>query len=127
MSAWLFTILRNLFRSEYRRRRREVDDPDGRYVDRLITPSEQHSRMEFNEFRVAFAKLSSDQQEALLLVGATGFSCEEAAAICQCAVGTIKSRVNRARTRLSELLSIDSAHGFGPDYTTQAILTAAEA
>ncbi len=104
MSAWLFTILRNLFRSEYRKRRREVEDADGSYAESLKSHPEQHSRVEFEEFRVALAKLPPDQREALLLVGASGFSYEEAAAICDCAVGTIKSRVNRARTRLSELL-----------------------
>jgi RNA polymerase sigma-70 factor, ECF subfamily len=124
MSAWLFTILRNLFRKEYRKRRREVEVTDGRYLDSLTSPPEQHSRMEFEEFRAALAKLPSGQREALLLVGGSGFSCEEAAAICETAVGTIKSRVNRARKRLSELLSIDSADKFGPDHTTRAILTA---
>ena len=54
----------------------------------------------------------------------TGFSYEEAASICNCAVGTIKSRVNRARTRLAQLLGIDSTEDFGPDQPTQAILTA---
>jgi RNA polymerase sigma-70 factor (ECF subfamily) len=79
--------------------------------------------VEFEEFRVALAKLPSAQCEALLLVGASGFSYEEAAAICESAVGTIKSRVNRARTRLSKLLSIDSADRFGHDHTTRAVLT----
>jgi RNA polymerase sigma-70 factor (ECF subfamily) len=55
-------------------------------------------------------------------VGASGFSYDEAAAICGCAVGTIKSRVNRARNRLAQLLSIESLNDFGPDRTTQAIL-----
>jgi RNA polymerase sigma-70 factor (ECF subfamily) len=124
MSAWLTTILLNLFRTEYRKRRREVEDADGRHVDSLKSPPEQHSRVEFEEFRVALAKLPSGQREALLLVGASGFSYEEAAAICESAVGTIKSRVNRARTRLSKLLSIDSADRFGQDHTTRAVLTA---
>ena len=124
MSAWLFTILRNLFRSEYRKRRREVEDTDGSYADSLKSHPEQQSRVEFEEFRTALAKLPSDQREALILVGASGFSYEEAAAICECAVGTIKSRVNRARTRLAELLAIDSTDDFGPDRTTRAILTA---
>jgi RNA polymerase sigma-70 factor (ECF subfamily) len=124
MSAWLFTILRNLFRSEYRKRRREVEDADGSYADTLKSQPEQHGRVEFEEFRTALAKLPPDQREALLLVGASGFSYEEAAAICECAVGTIKSRVNRARTRLAELLAIDSADDFGPDQPTRAIMTA---
>src|SRR5690606_18654867 len=95
MSAWLFTILRNLFRSEYRKRRREVEDADGGYADSLKSQPEQSGRVEFEEFRAALAKLPPDQREALILVGASGFSYEEAAAICGCAVGTIKSRVNR--------------------------------
>src|SRR4249920_1032730 len=103
MSAWLFTILRNLFRSEYRKRRREVEDADGRHVDSLKSPPQQYSRLEFEEFRRALAKLIPDQREALILVGASGLSCEAAAAVCDCAVGTIKSRVHRARMRLAEL------------------------
>ena len=69
MSAWLITILRNLFRSEYRKRRREVEDAAGSYVDSLKSPPQQPSRVEFEEFRVALAKLPSGQCEALLLVG----------------------------------------------------------
>jgi RNA polymerase sigma-70 factor, ECF subfamily len=65
------------------------------------------------------------QAEALLLVGASGFSYEEGAAICETAAGTIKSRVHRARTRLSELLAMDNADRFGPDHTTRAIMSRA--
>jgi RNA polymerase sigma-70 factor (ECF subfamily) len=122
MSAWLFTILRNHFRSEYRKRRREVEDSDGRYADTLKSQPEQYGQVEFSEFRAALGHLPSDQREALILVGASGFSYEEAANICGCAVGTIKSRVNRARTRLAELLSIDSTDDFGPDQTIRAVL-----
>jgi RNA polymerase sigma-70 factor (ECF subfamily) len=122
MSAWLFTILRNLFRSEYRKRRREVEDADGSYAERMKSQPEQTGRVEFSEFRAALSKLPEDQREALILVGASGFSYEETAEICHCAVGTIKSRVNRARTRLAELMSIDSADDFGPDRTTRAVL-----
>ncbi|MGC1695293.1 MAG: sigma factor-like helix-turn-helix DNA-binding protein, partial [Pseudolabrys sp.] len=67
-----------------------------------------------------------DQREALILVGASGFSYEEAANICGCAVGTIKSRVNRARTRLAELMSIDGVDDFGPDEQTRAVLAGGE-
>jgi RNA polymerase sigma-70 factor (ECF subfamily) len=124
MAAWLFTILRNLFRSEYRKRRREVEDTDGSYAESLKSQPEQNSRLEFQEFRAALAKLPPDQREALILVGASGFSYEEAAAICDCAVGTIKSRVNRARTRLADLLSIEGSEDFGPDQSTRAIMAA---
>jgi RNA polymerase sigma-70 factor, ECF subfamily len=123
LSAWLFTILRNLFRSEYRKRRREVEDGDGTYAESLKSQPEQEARVEFREFRTALSKLPPDQREALILVGASGFSYEEAAGICGCAVGTIKSRVNRARTRLAELMSIESLDDFGPDRATRAVLT----
>ena len=120
MPAWLFTILRNLFRSEYRKRRREVEHAEGRYAETLKSHPEQTGHVEFNEFRAALAQLPQDQREALVLVGASGFSYEEAAHICGCAVGTIKSRVNRARTRLAELMSIDGSNDFGPDEQTRA-------
>lgn len=123
MSAWLFTILRNLFRSEYRKRRREVEDGEGRFSATLKSQPDQPSHMEFEEFRSALARLPPDQREALILVGASGFSYEEAAQICGSAVGTIKSRVNRARIRLAEMLAIESAADIGPDGTTQAVLT----
>ena len=124
MSAWMFTILRNLFRSEYRKRRREVEDTDGSYAESLKSHPEQNSRLEFQEFRTALGKLPPDQREALILVGASGFSYEEAASICGCAVGTIKSRVNRARTRLADLLAIEGSEDFGPDQSTRAIMAA---
>ena len=122
MSAWLFTILRNHFRSEYRKRRREVEDSDGHYAETLKSQPEQYGQVEYREFREALAQLPQDQREALVLVGASGFSYEEAANICGCAVGTIKSRVNRARTRLAELMAIDGAEDFGPDQATRAVL-----
>src|SRR6187397_3701207 len=115
MSAWLFTILRNLFRSEYRKRRREVEDADGSYAETLKTQPEQTSHIEFKEFSAALSKLPDDQREALILIGASGFPYEEAAEICGCAVGTIKSRVSRARSRLQEVLDISGEADYGPD------------
>jgi RNA polymerase sigma-70 factor (ECF subfamily) len=108
MQAWLFTILRNLFRSEFRKRRHEVEDADGSYVDGLASAPQQHGSLEFKELIAALAKLPLVQREALLLIGASGFSYDEAAAICAVAVGTIKSRVNRARTFLAQVLLLDS-------------------
>jgi RNA polymerase sigma-70 factor, ECF subfamily len=122
MSAWLFTILRNLFRSEYRKRRREVEDIDGAYAGQLASLPEQNSRIEINEFRDALKLLPSEQREALILVGASGFSYEEAAQICGCAVGTIKSRVNRARCRLAEILVVEDSSDFGADRETLAVI-----
>jgi RNA polymerase sigma-70 factor (ECF subfamily) len=84
---------------------------------------EQFGNIELAEFRTALAKLPPDQREALVLVGADGLSYEETAQICGCAVGTIKSRVNRARTRLAKMLLIDGAEDFGPDAETAAVLS----
>ena len=123
LQAWLFTILRNEFRSEYRKRRREVEDPEARYVERLRTHPEQVMRIEFKELLAALAKLPADQREVLVLVGAAGFSYDEAAAICHCPIGTIKSRMNRARLRLADMLAIESVDDFGPDGVTRAVLT----
>jgi RNA polymerase sigma-70 factor, ECF subfamily len=123
MSAWLFTILRNLFRSQYRKRRREVEDADGSYQASLKLPPEQFGRLEFKELIEALAKLPYVQREALLLVAASGFSYEEAAAICGIAVGTVKSRVSRARQQLAELFLIDSAATFGLDRGTALVGT----
>ena len=113
MPAWLFTILRNLFRSEYRKRRREVEDADGRYADTLNSNPE---RLAAWSSRVSYRarELPANQREALILVGGSGFSYEDAVAICGCAVGTIKSRVNRARTRLADLFHRQRRR-FGPD------------
>jgi RNA polymerase sigma-70 factor (ECF subfamily) len=122
LQAWLFTILRNLFRSEYRKRRREVEDTDGSYAESMVSQPEQEGQLEFKELRTALAKLPQDQREALILVGASGFSYEEAAAICGCAIGTIKSRVNRARNRLASELSIEGAEDLGPDPAVRAVI-----
>jgi RNA polymerase sigma-70 factor, ECF subfamily len=108
MAAWLFTILRNGFNSEYRKHRREVADVDGVYAANLTSPPEQEAHVELEEFREALGRLPVEQCEALVLVGASGFSYEQAAEICGCAVGTIKSRVNRARSKLVEIMSIES-------------------
>ena len=111
--AWLYTILRNQFYSEFRKRKREVADPDGQHAAKLTTRPSQQGHMEFLDFRAALQRLAPDHREALILVGASGLSYEEAAKICGCAVGTMKSRVNRARARLVELLPepVDSALG----------------
>lgn len=111
--AWLFTILRNVYFSQHRKLRREVDDPDEQYQNSLSVPPEQHGHLDLADFRAALSTLPSDQREALVLVGAEGFSYEEAAEICGCAVGTIKSRVNRARNRLTDLLGDDELKGSG--------------
>ena len=122
LQAWTFTILRNLFHTEYRKRRREVEDPDGIMAGRLASLPEQGGRLDFEDLRIALAKLPSHQREALLLVGAEGLSYEEAARVCNTHLGTIKSRVNRARSRLAELLHLDDVEDMGTDRTVRAAL-----
>ena len=111
-AGWLFTILATCS-LRLRKRRREVEDAEGNYAKTLKTQPAQNAHLEFEEFR-PLEKLPQDQREALILVGASGFSYEDAAAICGCAVGTIKSRVNRARSKLSALLYVDGAEDLAP-------------
>src|SRR5262245_8316118 len=115
LKAWLFTILRNEFYSQMRKRGREVQDSDGIMTGRLAIHPSQHGSVDLADFRAALELLPEDQREAIILIGASGFSYEEAAEICGCAVGTIKSRVSRARTRLQEILKISGESDFGPD------------
>jgi RNA polymerase sigma-70 factor (ECF subfamily) len=122
LRAWLFTILRNTYFSECRRRRREVEDRDGTKAAELAVHPGQQGHLDMQDFRRALNLLPPDQREALILVGAAGFSYEEAAAISGCAVGTIKSRVNRARSKLTELLGVVTPREFGPDAATEAIV-----
>jgi RNA polymerase sigma-70 factor, ECF subfamily len=124
VSAWLFTILRNVFYSDHRKRRREVEDAEGQLASRLATHPAQDGHMDLVDFREALQHLLPDQREALILIGGSGLSYEEAAEICGCAVGTIKSRVNRARNRLAELLSVHSSSEFGPESQWKPALTA---
>lgn len=106
MRAWLFTILRNTFYSMRRKRKREVEDGEGELAATLAQKPDHDGRLQMREFNEAFAQLPDEQREALILVGAGGFSYEEAAEMCNVRVGTVKSRVNRARNRLTDLLDI---------------------
>lgn len=124
MRAWLFTILRNIYYSLYRKRSREVQDSDGIHAQRLAVHADQEGHLAVADFAAALAKLPEEQREALIMVGASGISYEEAAEICGVALGTIKSRVNRARSRLAEMLSTDGADESGPDATMLAALRA---
>ena len=115
MKAWLFTILRNEFYSQMRKRGREVQDTDGAMTARLAVHPGQQGTVDLEDFRRVLQLLPEDQREAVILIGASGFSYEEAAEICGCAVGTIKSRVSRARTRLQEQLGVSGEADYGPD------------
>jgi RNA polymerase sigma-70 factor, ECF subfamily len=107
LRAWLFAILRNRYYTAYRKRRHEVEDPDGVHAASLTTPPDQHGRLDFEDLKIALARLPAEQREALLLIGAEGISYDEAAAICGIKVGTVKSRVNRARNQLAELMGYE--------------------
>ena len=124
MVAWLYTILRNEFYSEFRKRRHEVADDDGHYAARLATRPTQEGHMQFLDFRAALDRLAADHREALILVGASGMSYEDAAALCGCAVGTMKSRVNRARAKLAEMLAVPSEKPMEADMEWDAAVDA---
>ena len=125
MSAWLFTILRNLFYSQHRRAKHEVPDPDGSYAGQLRTAPDQGARCDVQDLRTALARLSREHREALILVAAEGLSYEDAAQVCGVAIGTIKSRVHRGRVHLAELLGVVDAEDLSPDQVMQAALQSA--
>lgn len=105
MRAWTFIILRNLFLSQMRRARFKGEWDDLTASKILAAPASQDKHIELNDMQRALMHLPQPQREALILVGAGGFAYEEAAEICGCAVGTIKSRVARGRVALEGLLS----------------------
>ena len=102
--AWTFTSLRNLHINNLRRRRVRMESIEDGALESFAVAPEQMARLEFQELRHALAKLSREHREVLILVGAGGFRYEEAAQICKCAIGTIKSRLSRARAELRALL-----------------------
>lgn len=107
MRAWLFTILRNNYYSSRRKLNREVADIDNAFSDTLSVKPEHDGRLQMMDFKDAFERLADEHREALILVGASGFSYDDAAEMCGVATGTMKSRVNRARAKLSELLHLE--------------------
>jgi RNA polymerase sigma-70 factor (ECF subfamily) len=124
MIGWLYTILRNEFYSEFRKRRHEVGDQDGVFAARLASPPTQEEHIHFLDFRDALGRLAEDHREALMLVGASGLSYEDAAAMCGCAVGTMKSRVNRARAKLAAMLVGPASGSAGRDTSWDAAIDA---
>lgn len=124
LRAWLVTILRNTYYSQYRKRGREVPDTDGIYSSRLATPPNQESSLDMSDFQIALSKLAPEHRDVLLMVGASGLSYEETAEICGVAVGTIKSRLNRARGRLADLLGIKNAADLGMGSVSEAVVRA---
>ncbi|SNS44612.1 RNA polymerase sigma-70 factor, ECF subfamily [Sphingomonas laterariae] len=105
MRAWTFIILRNLFLSQMRRARFKGEWDEITAARVLAAPASQDRHVELGDLQRALLHLPQPQREALILVGAGGFAYEEAAEICGCAVGTIKSRVARGRVALEQLLN----------------------
>ncbi len=104
MKAWTFMILRNQFYSEKRRSWRSTQLDQEAAERTLVAVDDPEAPVALDELRMALKTLPEEQREALILVGAGGFAYEEAATICQCAVGTVKSRVSRARKALQAAL-----------------------
>jgi RNA polymerase sigma-70 factor (ECF subfamily) len=109
MGAWLFTILRNRFLNEHRRRRIRGNATARQCAEDIPTIPEQEGWAISSDLRHALGHLPVHQREALVLVGAAGMSLAEAAEVCKCEVGTIKSRVSRGRARLTELMADEMA------------------
>ena len=127
MRAWLFTILRNTFYSERRKAAREVEDVDGAFTAGLSEKPAHDGRLAFRDFAVAFNQLSVEQREILVLVGGSGFSYEEAAEMTGIAIGTVKSRANRGRMRLAELMGLSDTDSLDiTDQATVAVMSASK-
>jgi RNA polymerase sigma-70 factor (ECF subfamily) len=107
MKAWLLTILRNQYYSELRHRKFEVEDPNDELASRIAVQPEHEAASTLAAVAHALKTLPDEQREALLLVCASGLSYRQAAVVCHCAVGTIKSRIARARDHLLEFLGLD--------------------
>jgi RNA polymerase sigma-70 factor (ECF subfamily) len=110
IKAWLFRILRNQFYSDKRRAWRQKPWDETMVEQTLITGASQESAVAFSEVVRALHLLPNEQREALILVAVGGFAYEDAAKICGCAIGTIKSRVARARQELESRLASDTPH-----------------
>jgi RNA polymerase sigma-70 factor (ECF subfamily) len=104
MRAWTFAILRNHYLSELRRSRRQTDLDEGVAERMLVMEADQEGPLHLGDMETALQKLAPERREAVLLVGASGFSYEEAAEIAGCPIGTMKSRVARARADLARIL-----------------------
>jgi RNA polymerase sigma-70 factor (ECF subfamily) len=109
MNAWLFTILRNQFYSDVRKARREVEDADGTHAATLVALPEQEGVVNLKGLQDRLARIPEAQRIALMMVGAEGYTYEEAAEVLKCKVGTVKSRVSRARAYLSDVLGLGEA------------------
>ena len=123
LRAWLITILRNTFYSIHRKYRREVQDADGIHAAQVAVRGGQDSRLDMDDFRRALDRLAPEHREILVMIGVTELSYEDAAAVCGVAVGTVKSRVHRARAKLVEIMGLAGTGDIGPDPVSSGILS----
>lgn len=121
LGAWLFTIMRNAFYSRHRKEVREVADSDGDYAERLATAPEQSGHVDLMDAQTALAKLPLPMRQALILVAIENLSYEEAATVMNCRIGTVKSRVWRAREQLAQILGYSAADVGSDSMTLSAV------
>ena len=119
--AWVFTILRNLYYNEQKKMRYTTNRiaATNRFEFFSAVPAIQDSSLDFRDFYRAFWQLDENHREVLMLVGVSGLSYEDASNVCGCKVGTIKSRVSRARQDLKEKLQAVKQHAVVADTTEQ--------
>lgn len=121
LGAWLFTIMRNVFYSTYRKTSREVTMSPGDEAGRLVSIPEQPGRLDLQDMAIALTKLPDTMRQALVLVAIENLSYEEAAAVMNCKIGTVKSRVWRAREQIAGLLGLDIDE-IGADRVTMSVV-----
>ncbi len=124
MQAWLVTILRNLFLTQCRQRRHDLAYKATLWSAPSSSSAHQYNAIQLHELENSLQKVSGPQRKALLLICAYGYSYEEAAAICGCPAGTVKSRANRARAQLAKLMDVDDTNEFGPAKKDLAVIAA---
>lgn len=110
LKSWLFTIMRNTFNTTYRKRQRESVGMPQSVLATLVVQPDQEWSVRSKEFHAALMRLPENHREVIMMVSVLGESYEDTAAVCGCAVGTVKSRMNRARQRLREELGEPPAH-----------------
>ena len=110
LRGWLVTILRNTYFTEYRKHQREVQDSEGVFASRIGVDGGQQIKVEMNQVQAAIGRLPEDQREVLMMTAVQELTYEEASALLNLPMGTVKSRLNRARARLVELLDPPSGH-----------------
>jgi len=113
MRAWLYRILRNTYFNHLRQRRREVPDPDGALTAALRVPAAQTGKIELREVTEAMQDLSPAQREAMILIGAQGLSYKQVARLQRVNIGTVKSRLARARQAVARMMGYDSVSSRG--------------